>query len=72
MTKSFERFLRSFSDEELTRFAHDRHEAQPPYWRMLRLALRVEVDRRGLWLEPGVLEPAASGSLDKPRGNVSA
>ena len=48
MTKTFERFLRSFSDEELVAFAHDRGRVGPPYWRVMRLALQVEATRRDL------------------------
>ena len=51
MTKSFERFLRSFSDDELVAFAQDRRQAQPPYWKVMRLALRIEATRRGLALD---------------------
>jgi hypothetical protein len=51
MTKTFERFLRSFSDEELVAFAGERSRLQPPYWRALMLALRIEAGRRGLHLE---------------------
>ena len=51
MTQAFERFLRSFSDEELLRFAQERSEARPPYWRTMRLALAIEAHRRGLTLE---------------------
>lgn len=50
MTKAFERFLRSFGDEELAAFARERAAAKPPYWRLMRLALRIEADRRGLSL----------------------
>ena len=48
MTKTFERFLRSFSDEDLEVFARERGAVSPPYWRALRTALRIELDRRGL------------------------
>jgi hypothetical protein len=48
MTKSFERFLRSFSDDELVAFAQERSRLAPPYWKVMRLALRIEADRRGL------------------------
>ena len=59
MTKTFERFLRSFSDEELAAFARDREQAQPPYWKVMRLALRIEATRRGLSLDddPAVPSP---------------
>ncbi len=48
MTKTFERFLRSFSDEELIAFARDRGRVGPPYWKVMRLALRIEAGRRDL------------------------
>ena len=60
MTKTFERFLRSFSDEDLEAFARERSALQPPYWRTLRVALRIELDRRGL--DAGVVTPAARTS----------
>lgn len=60
MTSTFERFLRSFSDEELTAFAQDRARVRPPYWKALRLALRVESDRRDLRLYEEMPEPSSS------------
>ena len=51
MTRTFERFLRSFADDELVRFAHARAGANPPYWRVMQFALRVEADRRGIRLD---------------------
>ncbi len=51
MTKTFERFLRSFSDDELRAFARERAKVRPPYWRLMQLALRIELGRRGLRLE---------------------
>jgi hypothetical protein len=48
MTRTFERFLRAFDDDELARFARERAVVRPPYWRALQLALQVEADRRGL------------------------
>lgn len=51
MTKSFERFLRSFSDDELAAFAQRRARVRPPYWKAMRLALRIEATRRGLEME---------------------
>ena len=51
MTKTFERFLRAFSDDELAAFAQDRAEARPPYWKTMQLALRIEASRRGLLLD---------------------
>jgi hypothetical protein len=64
MTRTFERFLRSFSDEDLEAFAQDRQEKRPPYWRAMRVALRIEFDRRGLrtgddWNAPA---PGPAGS----------
>ncbi|MEX1296054.1 MAG: hypothetical protein AB1Z67_07775 [Candidatus Limnocylindrales bacterium] len=56
MTKTFERFLRSFSDEELVAFAGDRGRQQPPYWKAMRLALRIEATRRRLRLDEDVAE----------------
>ena len=56
MTKTFERFLRSFSDDELRAFAQDRGRAQPPYWKVMRLALRVEASRRNLRLDEDIAE----------------
>ena len=54
MTKAFERFLRSFSDDELAAFARDRATVRPPYWKLMRVALRIEAGRRGLRLEDDV------------------
>lgn len=51
MTSTFERFLRALSDDELAAFARDRARVGPPYWRLLRVALRIEADRRGLALD---------------------
>ncbi len=66
MTKTFERFLGSFSDEELVRFAVDRGTARPPYWRMMRLALQIEAGRRGLQLDTDLLGPAVAGDPEAP------
>ena len=60
MTSTFERFLRSFTDEELTTFAQERARVRPPYWNLMRTALRIESDRRGLSLDE-VLPQASSG-----------
>lgn len=54
MTKTFERFLHAFTDEELIAFAQERGRVQPPYWRTMQLALRIEADRRGLHLDGGL------------------
>lgn len=51
MTGTFERFLRAFSDDELAAFAQERAAVDPPYWRLMRMALRIEADRRGLRLD---------------------
>ena len=77
MTKTFERFLRSFSDEELVRFAAERSLVRPPYWRMLHLALQGERARRGLDVEPGsgafVAGPVVATDPEvPPHRNVSA
>ena len=65
MTKTFERFLRSFSDDELMTFAQDRARVGPPYWKVMRLALRIEADRRGLGHDEK-LAAAISGSAAGP------
>ena len=54
MTKTFERFLRTFTDEELIVFAEERSRVHPPYWRVMQLALRIEADRRGLRVDDDV------------------
>jgi hypothetical protein len=56
MTKTFERFLRSLTDDELTVFARERSKVRPPYWKSMRLALAVEASRRGLVLGEGSLD----------------
>ena len=55
MTQAFERFLRSFSDEELTAFAQERRRVNPPYWKLMQVALRIEASRRGLALDQELL-----------------
>lgn len=72
MSKTFERFLRSFSDEELILFAHERAVAQPPYWRMLHSALRLEMSKRGLDPEAERLGEVVSTALGSPADSVSA
>ncbi len=64
MTKTFERFLRSFSDEELAAFARDRGRARPPYWKVMRLALQVEADRRHLRFEEDIAELITSSAAE--------
>ena len=60
MTKTFERFLRSFTDDELIAFAQDRRRARPPYWKVMRLALQVEATRRQLRLDEHTTESLPS------------
>ena len=67
VTKTFERFLRSFSDDELTAFARERGSVQPPYWKVMRLALRVEASRRGLRLDEDLAEAATTTSGPRAR-----
>jgi len=67
VTKTFERFLRSFSDEELVAFAQDRGRAQPPYWKVMRLALKVEASRRGLQNEQDPAEPLGATAEPEAR-----
>ena len=62
MTKTFERFLRSFTDEEFTAFAQDRARVRPPYWKVMQVALRIESDRRGLRFDDELLELVANQS----------
>ena len=64
MTKTFERFLRSFSDEELAAFARDRGRIQPPYWKVMQLALRIEASRRGLRLDDGASGTSTTATAD--------
>ena len=64
MTKTFQRFLRSFSDAELTAFAQDRARVRPPYWKVMALALRIEADRRGLALDDELLQGTPSTTSD--------
>ncbi len=72
MTKTFERFLRSFSDDELMSFAQDRARVGPPYWKVMRLALRIEATRRGLRLDevPAELAAAAPTEPDTRTGTA--
>ncbi len=68
MTKTFERFLRSFSDEELRVFAQERARVRPPYWQAMQLALPIEADRRSLRLEEEPLRlPAMGPTPDEAR-----
>jgi hypothetical protein len=72
MTKTFERFLRSFSDEDLRAFTLERGKQRPPYWRTMQVALRIERDRRGMQPD-GEWAPAAPGSKGaKSAHDVSA
>lgn len=72
MTKTFERFLRSFSDKELVRFAEERGAMRPPYWRVLQLGLQIEMSRRGLALDEDLLGPAASIDPEPSTRSVGA
>lgn len=72
MTKTFERFLRSFSDDELAAFAQDRAQARPPYWKAMQLALRIEASRRGLLLESDALGPSRPAEPESGRRTVTA
>lgn len=59
MTRAFERFLRSFSDDDLTAFAREQVAKRPPYRRLMEVALRIELARRDLRLDMDP-EPEAS------------
>ena len=72
MTKTFERFLRSFSDEELTRFAQERSGLNPPYWRVMSLALQIEADRRGLSLEADLAGSLVANDSEPSARSVGA
>ncbi len=72
MTKTFERFLRSFSDEELTRFAQEREAVRPPYWRVMRLALQIELSRRSLTVPTELPGSVVSSDPETPARSVSA
>jgi|GEM_PF-6189563 len=72
MTKTFERFLRSFSDDELAAFAQERSRIRPPYWKVLQLALRIEATRRGLTLDDDLLGPVTLSDPESPTRRVSA
>ena len=72
MTKTFERFLRSFDDEELMQFARERGALRPPYWRVLRLALQIEIDRRGLHPDPEMVGPVVSSDPETPARSATA
>lgn len=72
MTKTFERFLRSFSDEDLTAFARDREVRRPPYWQAMQVALRIEAARRGLHLDGDWSGPTPPRQAEPPAHEVSA
>ena len=72
MTSTFERFLRSFTDEELTTFAQERARVRPPYWNLLRTALRIESDRRGLRPDEVLPEEASDRPNSGETRSVSA
>ena len=66
MTKTFERFLRSFSDDELQAFAQERGKVRPPYWKVMQLALRIELSRRGLRMEDELSAVVAHVDAEPP------
>ena len=68
MTRAFERFLRSFSDDDLVTFARERGEVRPPYWRAMQVALRIEYDRRGLRTAEDWTVPPSGGASTRRRG----
>jgi hypothetical protein len=72
MTKTFERFLRSFTDDELAAFVQDRAEARPPYWKTMQLALRIEASRRGLLLDNAALGLSRPADSESERRTVTA
>jgi hypothetical protein len=72
MTKTFERFLRSFSDDDLIAFAQERHRVRPPYWKVLRVALRIEADRRGLRLDEDLAKAIASTTSEPETQTATA
>ena len=72
MTKTFERFLRSFTDDELTLFAQERAAVHPPYWKVMRLALQIELGRRGLKLEDDVAQVLPVDGPAVPTRSASA
>lgn len=61
VTRAFERFLRSFSDDDLRAFAKEQVEKRPPYRRLLEIALRIELDRRELSLDMGPTSASTEG-----------
>ena len=72
MTRTFERFLRSFNDEDLKAFAHERATLRPPYWQAMQLALRIEAGRRGLRLDDDSTGPTRRPQVDPPTREASA
>ena len=75
MTKTFERFLRSFSDDELATFAQTRSKVRPPYWRAMQLALKIEASRRGFELGGELLDDTtipATGQIPANDASASA
>jgi hypothetical protein len=72
MTKTFERFLRSFSDEDLRAFTLERGKQRPPYWRTMQVALRIERDRRGMQADDEWTTPTPGDKVAKSAHEVSA
>lgn len=72
MTKTFTRFLRSFSDEELVAFAQDRSVVRPPYWKLMQVALRIELDRRHISPSDETLLPTESSERPASTGHATA
>mgnify|MGYP001815792258 CR=1 FL=1 len=71
MTKTFERFLHSFSDDQLIAFAQDRGRVRPPYWKVLRLALEVEANRRQLRLDADDAELVGTTAPSEARSGTA-
>jgi hypothetical protein len=71
MTRTFERFLRSFSDDELIAFARERSNVGAPYWKVMRLAIRIEADRRGLGHDKDLAD-AISSTASGPRARAGS
>jgi hypothetical protein len=71
LTKAFERFLRSFSDDDLTAYAQEQLESRPPFRRVMEVAVRIELDRRGLDLG-GIDEPGSFPDTPGPPQGGSA
>jgi hypothetical protein len=72
MTQTFERFLRSFSDDELTAFVQERRRVNPPYWKLMQVALRIEASRRGLALDEELTGRPDGSKPESPPRSVLA